>query len=212
MEHPAENFQPLCLALGGGVAFDRVVAPIMAVQVQRAVLAEAEVVHPEHAVVQQGIGFALDHLGHAQVDGQDGLERNQRGHVAGGHGQAYGVTGLHTQPFQGFCGQAQMFADHGRQQAVVHFVKGHFPRPAALRRQRRVWVGGRRPWRAVAQDRAVVFGAFAGAQPAAMHAEQVGHFVQPGQGHAALEPVVDVLRGDAALGGEIGRGEATFVE
>lgn len=58
----------------------------------------------------------------------------------------------------------------------------------------------------------MVFGAFARAQPATMHAEQVRHFVQPGQGHAALEPVVDVLGRDAALGGEIGRGQATFVE
>ncbi|EJT85549.1 hypothetical protein PPS11_06100 [Pseudomonas putida S11] len=58
----------------------------------------------------------------------------------------------------------------------------------------------------VRRDRVVVFGAFARAQPATMHAEQVRHFVQPGQGHAALEPVVDVLGRDAALGGEIGRG------
>lgn len=134
VEHPAQYLQPLCLALGGGVAFDRIVAPIMAVQVQRAVLAEAEVVNPEHAVVQQGIGFALDHLGHAQVDGQGSLQRNQRGHVAGGHGQADGVVGMHSQPFQGFCGQAQVFAGHGRQQAVVQLVKGHLQCTAALRR------------------------------------------------------------------------------
>ncbi|MNJ61842.1 hypothetical protein D3C77_576520 [compost metagenome] len=57
-----------------------------------------------------------------------------------------------------------------------------------------------------------MFGPFAGAQPAAMYAEQVGQFVQPGQRHTAVEPVVDVLGCDAALGGEIGRGQATFVE
>ncbi|MNC47107.1 hypothetical protein D3C75_961520 [compost metagenome] len=125
MEHPAQNLQPLCLALGSGVAFDRIVAPIMAVQVQRAVLAEAEVVHPEHAVVQQGIGFALDHLGHAQVDGQGSLQRNQREHVAGRHCQADCVAGLHTQTLQGFCRQAQVLAAHWRQQAVAHFVVGH---------------------------------------------------------------------------------------
>ena len=45
-----------------------------------------------------------------------------------------------------------------------------------------------------------------------MHAEQVGQFVQPGQRHTPFEPVVDVLRCDAALGGKIGRGQATFVE
>lgn len=45
-----------------------------------------------------------------------------------------------------------------------------------------------------------------------MHTEQVGQFVQPGQRHTTFEPVVDVLRCDAALGGKIGRGQATFVE
>ncbi|MNE46798.1 hypothetical protein D3C80_1411580 [compost metagenome] len=45
-----------------------------------------------------------------------------------------------------------------------------------------------------------------------MHTEQIGHFVQAGQGYAAVEPVVDVLRCDAALSGEIRSGQATFVE
>ncbi|MNP36526.1 hypothetical protein D3C76_1299240 [compost metagenome] len=67
-------------------------------------------------------------------------------------------------------------------------------------------------WRVVALDRDWVFWPFARAQPTPIHTEQVGQFVQPGQGHAAFEPVVDVLRCDAALSGESGRGQATFVE
>lgn len=212
VEYPAENFQALCLALRGGVAFDRVVAPVMAVQVQRAVLAEAEVVHPEHAVVQQGIGLALDHLGHAQVDGQGGLQRYQRHHVAGRHCHADGVIATYTQPFQRFCGQAQVFARNWRKQAVLQLVKGHLHYPAAMYRQRGRWVGRCRPWRAAAQDRVGVLGPFARTQPTAMNTEQVGQLVQPGQGHTAVEPVVDVLRCDAAQGGEVGRGQATFME
>lgn len=212
MEHPTEDFQALRLTLGGGVAFNRVVVSVMAVQVQRAVLVEAEAVHPERAVMQQGIGFALDHLGHAQVDSQGGPQRNQRGHVAGGHGQADDVICAYAQGFQGLRGQVQVFAGQRGKQAVTQFMEGHLEQPAALRRQRRGWGGRCRLWWAVAQDRVGVLGAFARAQPATVYAEQVGHFVQPGQRHTAFEPIVDVLRGDAALGGEIGRGQATFVE
>ena len=57
-----------------------------------------------------------------------------------------------------------------------------------------------------------MFGAFTGAQPTSVHTEQIGQFVQPGQRYTAFEPVVDVLCCDAALGGEIGRGQATFLE
>ncbi|MNN67159.1 hypothetical protein D3C81_1827790 [compost metagenome] len=45
-----------------------------------------------------------------------------------------------------------------------------------------------------------------------MNAEQVGQFVQASQGNAAFEPVVDVLGRHTALGGEVGRSQATLVE
>lgn len=163
VKHPAKNFQALRLALCGGVAFDCVVAPVMAVQVQRTVLAKAEVVHPEHAVVQQGIGFTLDHSGHAQVDGQAGIQRNQGQHVAGRHCQADRIGSMHTQPPQGFCRQAQVFAGHRRQLALLQLVVRHLHCPAMFHRQRRGRVDGRRPGRAAAQDRVGMFGPFSGA-------------------------------------------------
>ncbi|MNJ66841.1 hypothetical protein D3C77_629560 [compost metagenome] len=57
-----------------------------------------------------------------------------------------------------------------------------------------------------------MFGAFAGSQPFAAHAQQLGDFIETGQGHAALEPVVDVLRRDFALRSKIGRREAALVQ
>lgn len=132
MKDPAENLQALGLALGAGVALDGVVAPVMAVQVQGAVLAEAEVVHPEGAIVQQGVGFALDHFGHAQVHGQGGLQWDQRGHVGGRHGQADGTVRRNAQRFQCFGGQAQVFAGDGGKQAVLQCVEGHLQHAAAV--------------------------------------------------------------------------------
>lgn len=57
-----------------------------------------------------------------------------------------------------------------------------------------------------------VLGAFAGAQPSAADAEQVGNFVQAGEGYATFEPVVDVLRGHLALCGKVGRGQVALVQ
>lgn len=212
VEDPADNLQALCLALGAGVALDGVVAPVVAVQVQGAMLAEAEVVYPERAIVQQGVGFALDHLGHAQVHSQGSLLRDQRGHVGGRHGQADRLVCSNAQGLQCLAGQAQVFAGNRGKPAVMQFMQGHLQHPAAVGRQRggRGVVGGR--WWAAAQDRVGVLGAFTTAQPAAVYTKQVGHFVETRQRNTALEPVVDVLGCDAALGGEIGRGQATFVK
>lgn len=212
VEHPAKHFQALRLALRRGIALNRIVAPVMAVQVQRAMLAEAEGIHPQRAVVQQGVGFALEHLGHAHVDHQHRLLRDQRQHVAVGHRHADCIVGPNPQPLQRFCRQAQVFAGDWAEQAVMQFVVRHLDQPAMVHQQRgrRRRVQLSRP--GVAQDRAGVLGPFARVQPAAMHTEQVCHFVQPCQGHAALDPIVDVLRCDAALGSEIGRGKAAFVK
>ena len=43
-----------------------------------------------------------------------------------------------------------------------------------------------------------------------MYAEQFGDIVQPGQGHAAPEPVVDVLGCDTAKDGKVGRGQVAL--
>lgn len=212
VEYPPDNLQALRLALGRGVAFDGVIAPVMAAQVQGALWAEAEVVYPQRAVMQQRVGFALNDPRHAQVDCQSGPQRHLRNHVVCRHGQADGVIGVHSQSFQRFCGQAQVFAGHRRKQAILQFEKGHFYLPGTVCRQWAGRVGRRLAWRAVALDRVWVFWPFARAQPTPMHTEQIGQFVQAGQGHAAFEPVVDVLRCDAALGGESGSGQATFVE
>ncbi|MNJ11312.1 hypothetical protein D3C77_54830 [compost metagenome] len=57
-----------------------------------------------------------------------------------------------------------------------------------------------------------MLGAFASAQPFAAYTQQLGDFVESGQGHTAFEPVVDVLRRDLALGGKVGRREAALVQ
>ena len=51
-----------------------------------------------------------------------------------------------------------------------------------------------------------MFGAFTRAQPTAVNAQQFGDFVQSGHGYTTLEPVVDVLRRNAAIGGEVRSG------
>lgn len=104
VEYPPDNLQALRLALGRGVAFDGVIAPVMAAQVQGALWAEAEVVYPQRAVMQQRVGFALNDPRHAQVDCQSGPQRHLRNHVVCRHGQADGVIGVHSQSFQRFCG------------------------------------------------------------------------------------------------------------
>ncbi|MNJ61781.1 hypothetical protein D3C77_575870 [compost metagenome] len=55
-----------------------------------------------------------------------------------------------------------------------------------------------------------MFGALACTQPFAADAQQFGNFIKAGQGHAALEPVIDVLRGNLTLGGKIRRRQAAL--
>ena len=55
-----------------------------------------------------------------------------------------------------------------------------------------------------------VVGAFAGAQPTAGDAQQFCDLVESTHGDAALEPVVHVLRRDAAVLGEVGSGKMNF--
>lgn len=55
-----------------------------------------------------------------------------------------------------------------------------------------------------------MFRSLATAQPAPAYAKQVGDFIEPGLGHAALEPVVDVLRCNFALCGKVGGGQVAL--
>ncbi len=55
-----------------------------------------------------------------------------------------------------------------------------------------------------------VFGAFASAQPTTGNAQQFCDLVESAHGDAALEPVVHMLRRDAAVLGEIGGGKMNF--
>ncbi|MNJ73000.1 hypothetical protein D3C77_697280 [compost metagenome] len=62
------------------------------------------------------------------------------------------------------------------------------------------------------RQRIVVLGALAGAQPARAYAQQLGNLVQTRHGHAALEPVVHMLRRHPALGGKVGSGQVALAQ
>lgn len=74
---------------------------------------------------------------------------------------------------------------------------------------RRVCLGADRQG---AKDRLGVLAALAGQQPAAVHAQQLGQFIDARQRDATVEPVVDVLGRDIALRGEVGRGQVAFFQ
>lgn len=214
-EHPADDLHALHAALQGGEAFGRMVAAVVAVQAEHALGGQAEGMHAQVTAMQQGIGLAFDDMGDAAVDGQGGAVGQGGSHVVGGHAEADGIAGVDAKGVQGTQRQAQVAAGHGFELAVAYAmernrrvlpVMGH-------QRGRRLGIGRLARARGTqARDGVEVLGAFAGMQPAAMHAEQVGDFVETSQGHAALEPVVDVLGRDLALGGKIGGGQVALLQ
>lgn len=124
MEHPAEYLQLLRLVLQGCVALHDL-APVVAVQAQGAPVAEAQAVHPEPAVVQQGIDLAINHAGEAEVDRQDGIARDPRRHVGGRHGHADGFVDRHGQRLQCRCRHCQAVVVDRHKLTIAQFVEGH---------------------------------------------------------------------------------------
>lgn len=89
-EYPTDDLHRLGRALLGRVAFAWVAVGVLAVQIPGAAGALAELVNAQVALVQQGVGFAVDDAGHAAIDGQSGALGQLRLHVVAGHADTQG--------------------------------------------------------------------------------------------------------------------------
>lgn len=100
MEDPAQDCELLRFTLQRCVTFHRVTG-VMAMQAQAVTYADAKAIHPEPAIVQQGIDLTIHHLFVAQVDRQNGVAWYPWRHVGGWHGHADGVIHRYRQCEQG---------------------------------------------------------------------------------------------------------------
>lgn len=161
----------------------------------------------------EGVDFAVDDLGQFAVDAEDRAVLDLVGHAVADHGDAHAVFRVDAHVLQDLQGQADFlsggFGEDGLADAVGGFrfhedldfhvaarhVSGLMNDDAGIAAS--VFIGAF----------VRVLGAFAGAQPAGVDGQQFSHLVNPRHGHAALEPVIDVLRRDFAVGGKISRCE-----
>lgn len=206
-EHPAQHFQLLAARLADAVVLAGKPFAVVAVQAQGAVVALAQAVDAQLAVVQDGIQLAVHDAGQAAVDGQRRAVGNQRGHVVVGHAQGDGLGRIDAEAVEGVAWQAQAATVECFELATAQGAEGDLDIVLATGEQGAVvWrfasargaVAAIDPW-----QRRAVLGAFARAQPLAAHAQQFGDFVEAGLGHAAMEPVVHVLRRHLALRREV---------
>lgn len=174
----------------------------MAVQAQRAVVANGETLHSQTAIVQQRIALALHDPGKAAVDSQQGAFGQQGGHAVAWHAEADGVCRCDLQGLQGPAGDRLVVPGQNLQTALLQVMQGQMRH---VRVQGQQWrrQGTGRTGRSDGAKRGRMLRAFATAQPAHADAEQIGYLLESGLGHAAFEPVVDVLRRDLALGGKV---------
>lgn len=214
-EHPAEDFQVLAAGLADAVAFAGESFVVVAVQAQGAIAAFAQAVDAQLAVVQHGVDLAFNHAGQAAVDGQRGAVGDQRHHVVVGHAQAQGMRRVDAEAVERQARQAQVTAFDRLGLAGANPVKRQLFVVVAVGGEREVVgvCGFRRHARAGgARQRAAMLGAFSGPQPFAAHAQQLGDLVEPGLGHATMKPVVHMLRGHPALGGEVRSGQVALAQ
>lgn len=212
-EHPADDLEVLFKALFVGEVFVRVFVGVVAAHAQAAAGAVVEVFDAEHAVVFDGVDFTVGDLAAASVDGEGGALLDDVGHAVVDHVGAYRAVGVYVEGFEGVQGDADALGrgergvegdlhvdffretDGAREVLAAFFAGGDaFPWVRAFQQEVGRWV----------------FEAFAGAQPTAGDAEQFCDLVESAHGHAALEPVVHVLRRDTTVLGEVGGGKMNF--
>ena len=197
-EHPAQYPDVLRFDLFGAEDFVRVGGAVVAAQAQAVAGDSVEVFDAQHAVVFEGVDLAVDDLGEAAVDGEDGAVFDAFGHAVADHGGADGVVGVYFQGFEVAAGQADglvgnfgdvgfaaarcdgrfcvegQFDVLGFRHAVDALDFGGFIGGAGAEAQRGLW-------------------AFAVGEPLRADGQQPGDTVDTTRRDAAVEPVVHVL-------------------
>lgn len=213
-EHPADHLDAVDAPLGQAVVLARVFIVVMVVQAQDVVPVEGDLMHSQCPQVEQGIEVAIDDPGPATVDRQGGAHGQARLHVAAGQGEADRLRRIDALGLEHWPGQDQEAFGCRLQFALADRLVGQAHDLGVLCDQ----LGGQRDrplrvaeaWRVL--GRARVLAPLSGQQPAAIDRQQLGEFVEPRQGNAALEPVVDVLGRDVAVRREIGSGQVAFLQ
>lgn len=109
-EHPAHDLKVLFEALLVGEVFVGMFAGVVAAHAQAAAGAVVEVFDAQHAVVFDGVDFAVGDLAAAAVDGEGGALLDDVDHAVVDHVGAYGAVGVYVEGFQSVQGDADAFA------------------------------------------------------------------------------------------------------
>lgn len=105
-EDPAQDVYVLLEALIVSQEFVGMFVAVVAADAQAAAGAVVEVFDAQHAVVFEGVDFAVDDLRAATVDGQDGAVLDDVGHAVADHVGPQGTFGGDVELFQGVQGEA----------------------------------------------------------------------------------------------------------
>ena len=108
-EYPADDLEALLEAFLVVEVFVRVFAGVVAAHAQAAARAVVEVFDAQHAVVFDGVDFAVDDLGAASVDGEGGALLDDVDHAVVDHVGAYRAVGVDVEGFQIVQGDADAF-------------------------------------------------------------------------------------------------------